>query len=237
MQPVGTKQFWITKPQLMALGVISLSLAALAFFLGLMVGRGQATGAERIQAPGQVAGSGIYSDEIRDDTLQEMFYHIEKAAHEKAAKRGETTKKVALEFHEALLEDDVKVVVPQSPSGDQGLEAVVVAVDTPKEVLSEVPKTESPKNTVQKKPDPVLMEGWAVQVASFPESKKGLASKQVESLGARGHSAFVVHAIVRGQSWYRVRIGPYATQKDAYVARKALSKTLGKNDLLVTKVR
>ena len=36
------RQFWITTPQLGALAIITLSLSALAFFLGIMVGRGQA---------------------------------------------------------------------------------------------------------------------------------------------------------------------------------------------------
>jgi len=235
MQPVGTKQFWITKPQLMALGVISLSLAALAFFLGLMVGRGQAAGVERIQTAGQVPG-GVYSEEIRDDTLQEMFYHIEKAAQEKAAKTGAVSNKVGLEFHEALLDDDVNVVVPQAESGKQELEAVVVAADSPPNVVPSAPKKDLSKKNVVKRPE-AMMVGWAVQVSSFPESKKSLANKEAASLGSRGHSAFVVHAIVRGQSWYRVRIGPYPTQEAASAARKALSMSLGKNDLLVTKVR
>ena len=47
MKGKGKRQFWITTPQLAALGVITLSLAALAFFLGLMVGRGQAVPADR----------------------------------------------------------------------------------------------------------------------------------------------------------------------------------------------
>ena len=79
------------------------------------------------------------------------------------------------------------------------------------------------------------MEGWAVQVASYPRSEE--AEKRLVSLQAGGHSAYVVHALVKGQTWYRVRIGPYPSPEEAGQARNHLTEVLAQRDLLVTGVQ
>ncbi|HEY4011761.1 MAG TPA: SPOR domain-containing protein [Polyangiaceae bacterium] len=56
--------------------------------------------------------------------------------------------------------------------------------------------------------------GYQLQVSSFPTQAE--AQSFADQLRARGHKAYVVQANVAGRgTWYRVRIGPFATQRAA----------------------
>jgi DedD protein len=56
--------------------------------------------------------------------------------------------------------------------------------------------------------------GYQLQVSSFRTEKE--ASTFSEQLRARGHKAYVLAAEVPGRgTWYRVRVGPFATQQSA----------------------
>jgi cell division septation protein DedD len=56
--------------------------------------------------------------------------------------------------------------------------------------------------------------GYQLQVSSFRTQAEGEAF--AEQLRARGHKAYVLEARVAGRgTWYRVRIGPFATQHAA----------------------
>jgi cell division septation protein DedD len=56
--------------------------------------------------------------------------------------------------------------------------------------------------------------GYQLQVSSF--HTQGEAQGFADQLRARGHKAYVVEANVQGRgTWYRVRIGPFATQHAA----------------------
>ena len=56
--------------------------------------------------------------------------------------------------------------------------------------------------------------GYQLQVSSF--RTQGEAQAFADQLRARGHKAYVVQAHVPGRgTWYRVRIGPFATKHAA----------------------
>jgi DedD protein len=60
--------------------------------------------------------------------------------------------------------------------------------------------------------------GYQLQVSSF--RTQGEAQSFAEQLRARGHKAYVVEASVPGRgTWYRVRVGPFATQHAAAAYR------------------
>ncbi len=218
MEQQGKKQFWITTPQLAALGIISLSLAALAFFLGLMVGRSQAS------PEGEGSGSaqftvGLISSEMEDDSITELLARVEQAASELAP----------LEFPQALIEDDLQVRLPvETPKKEEPI--AVVAADEGTQ-----PEMPIPVDLVEEEAPVPPAQGWAVQVASFPRPEE--AEERLLALRAAGHSAYLVHALVKGQTWYRVRIGPYASTAKAGQARVELSQLLSQQDLLVTEVQ
>ena len=81
----------------------------------------------------------------------------------------------------------------------------------------------------------VPAEGWAVQGASYPTSEEG--RRHLNRLKNGGHNAYLIAALVKGQTWYRVRVGPYSTKEAARDAQSSLSQVLGRSDLLVTGVQ
>jgi DedD protein len=53
-------------------------------------------------------------------------------------------------------------------------------------------------------------------------------------LRARGHEAFVISAEIEDRgTWYRVRIGPFETQREAEAFRRSFERTERMNTLLV----
>lgn len=219
MKGKGKRQFWITTPQLAALGVITLSLAALAFFLGLMVGRGQAGPTER-DVVAEV-NSGLVSSDVESDTITELLARVEQAA-EKHRVEPE------LAFPEALVEEELQPRLPQEQPVEEGEPMVVAADAAPVEEQPDPPEEEAPEVEVPS-------EGWAVQVASYPTSEE--ARRHLSRLKSGGHDAYLIAALVKGQTWYRVRVGPYSTREAARGAQASLSQALGRSDLLVTGVQ
>jgi cell division septation protein DedD len=219
VQQQGKKQFWITTPQLAALGIISLSLAALAFFLGLMVGRGQAPSDPQGGAIAQ-ASIGLISAEMEEDSITELLARVEQAAAEHAP----------LEFPQALTEDTPQLRLPVALPEEEEPIAVLAADE------SAQPDAPTPAPVVEEAVPAPPKKGWVVQVASFPRPEQ--AEERWRAVRAAGHSnTFLVHALVKGQTWYRVRIGPYESERAANKAKAELSQSLGQQDLLVTEVR
>jgi cell division protein FtsN len=68
---------------------------------------------------------------------------------------------------------------------------------------------------------------YTVQVSSW--TSKGMAEKEVSRLTAAGMDAFVEDAVIAGENWYRVRIGRYATSREAREAANQLAKSLEGN--------
>ena len=48
-------------------------------------------------------------------------------------------------------------------------------------------------------------------------------------------SAYYVIAMIRGQNWYRVRVGGFTTQKIAEDGKKALERKLGEKGYITAK--
>lgn len=72
---------------------------------------------------------------------------------------------------------------------------------------------------------------FTVQVASFNNETE--AKNRAESLKSKGYSAFYIPAVVHGESWYRVSIGLFATEKEAKEYRtEYLSKAKGESALV-----
>jgi cell division septation protein DedD len=63
---------------------------------------------------------------------------------------------------------------------------------------------------------------YTVQIASFASEKE--AQKKAAELKDKGYSAFYVAAKIKGQSWFRVSVGLFTTQKEADTYKKDLVK-------------
>ncbi len=63
---------------------------------------------------------------------------------------------------------------------------------------------------------------YAVSVASFSAKSKADALKK--KLNKSGYSAYIADFTLKGKKWYRVRVGFYKSEDDAYVAKTKIEK-------------
>jgi DedD protein len=220
----GGRQFWLSPPQVVALGVITVSLALLAFFLGVMVGRGEAS-SEGVAASSSQA---LVGADVQDDTITELLAKVEQAASRRTARAAEFS------FPEELVASVPSVEVPKPAT--VSLEAVnVVSPDpgpppAPEEEV-EPEAAEAPEAKVERPAVPT--QGWAIQVASFTDLVE--ADTRVSELESQGHGAWHVQGFAKGLNRYRVRIGPFSSESEAEAALKKVAESLPEQDLMLTR--
>jgi cell division septation protein DedD len=197
------QQIWITKAHVAALGVTTLALASLAFFVGMEVGRGGEGGGEgsaRVQ---------LLPDATSDAELEALLLEVE------AAQRTEE-----LAFQEVL-------TAPKPPPPPSFVPDAPVDPATTPAAVAEPPADPEPTPGGAARP----LEGWVVQVASY--HTEGEADARVAQLEAAGIDAYRVAAMVQGRTWHRVRVGGYPTKEAANEGRLDLAGRLGTDDLQV----
>ena len=74
---------------------------------------------------------------------------------------------------------------------------------------------------------------YTVQVSSWMTPAK--ADQEAKRLASAGYDAFVENRAVSGETWYRVRVGRYATEKEAAAAASRLGE-MSENGAWVAKV-
>ncbi len=103
-------------------------------------------------------------------------------------------------------------VVPL-PAGD--LVNSTAASSRPKDVLTKAAaKVSTPK---KERVSPGAPGKYQLQVAAFQSRRD--ANRLASNLRKREHRAHVVQAVVKGSTWYRVRIGPFASRQEASAYR------------------
>ena len=91
----------------------------------------------------------------------------------------------------------------------------------------------APKPAVKEMPPPATanvgdMKGeYTVQVSAWRD--KGIAEEMVKRLGEAGYPAFVEDRAYKGGTWYTVRVGHYASRKDAESAIQNFGEELKTN--------
>ena len=248
------KQFWITRAQLAALGVTTLAVAALAFFVGVMVGQ------EEVPLPVELKDDALVTEQLEDDAITELLARVETAAASRVPEsRARPVRQ--LSYPEELVVEEPAIELPDpidpDPVDQEELDALAEAEVLDSEPL-DLDEVEDPVAAVlEPEPEPVVVEpeveeepeppepealpnvqdlpteGWAVQVYSFPSALE--AEAKVADLESRGFDAYRVAALVGGETWHRVRLGPYDTQQKARKALPRISSELGVADPLVTR--
>jgi hypothetical protein len=77
-----------------------------------------------------------------------------------------------------------------------------------------------------------LSNKWSVQISAAPA--KEIADALAQRLKADGHDAYVVPAEVKGTTYYRVRVGPFATRDKAESTHRSLAQQKGYPDAFLT---
>jgi len=73
---------------------------------------------------------------------------------------------------------------------------------------------------------------WSVQISAAPA--KGVADNLVQHLVAKGYNGYVAQAEVKGQTYYRVRVGPFDAREEAESARQSLARQEDYRDAYLT---
>jgi cell division septation protein DedD len=212
-------QISITRSHIGAMLTVTAGIAAIAFFVGVDVGRNKASP----EAPRLT----LLPDAASDDALEALLREVEAAQHATAANAAQPSSG----FRAVLA--DARAAEPPPPAPEAApVEAAppveeAVAVDAP---VTTIPAPEAPTaETGAIRP----MEGWAVQIASYHTLEE--AEAKVKELEAAGYPAYEVTALVKGVTWYRVRIAGYLSQEIAYEAIPTLEQALGTHGLVVAK--
>ncbi|HEY2922995.1 MAG TPA: SPOR domain-containing protein, partial [Candidatus Binatia bacterium] len=77
-----------------------------------------------------------------------------------------------------------------------------------------------------------LNKKWSVQISATPA--KDIAGTLVQRLKDKGYDGYVVQAEVKGQTYYRVRVGHFAAREEAESVRQSLARQEGYRDAYLT---
>ncbi len=119
-----------------------------------------------------------------------------------------------------------------TPTPEPSLEPAAGTTPAPSTALAPTP-VPTPSRSTHKSdavparkftPPPSGSGNFTVQVSSW--TSKDMAEKEASRLSSAGMSAFVEDAVIAGENWYRVRVGRYASSKEAKEAADQLAKSV-----------
>lgn len=203
----GDRHIWMTRAHLAALALMTVCIAVLSFFVGLKVGQAEQPVGEDPTA------AAFLPDPADGDALEALLDEVERARAAGDAPRD-------LGFPEEL--KAVEQPSPPAPSPD---------VSAP--TAAEPARGDLPSAPEGAGAGAAPTSGWAVQIAALESQAE--ADALVERLVAEGFAAYRVEALVRGETWYRVRVGGYETREEAETGQGELERSLGRSDLLIAK--
>jgi DedD protein len=77
-----------------------------------------------------------------------------------------------------------------------------------------------------------LSKEWSVQISAA--AAKDIADTLIQQLKAKGYDGYMVQAEVKGQTYYRVRVGHFDTRERAESVRQSLVRQEGYRDAYLT---
>lgn len=178
----------------------SIALVGLVFTLGVAVGSRGAKASGLCPEPDPLSKLDLKSNEPSPPTM---------------------AGKLNLSYYENLVKEEDSVPTPASltqPRHESGESAGFDGVKTP-------PVLEAPKSDLREDPIPEKVDldepgVYSLQVGSFQSRRE--AAAMIRKLGKAGHQAYVVSVSMpdRGGLWYRVRVGPFQSKKEAWDYKK-----------------
>ncbi len=89
-------------------------------------------------------------------------------------------------------------------------------------------QSEQKNNTPEKDVGNILQSPWVVEVCSYLRYNE--AQNLARSFKDQGFPAFVSRIDLKGQRWYRVRVGVYSTEEEAQKMKEKIAKEFGITD-------
>lgn len=196
------RQVVLSRPKVAFTSVLGTCALALAFLVGVRVGRLQAPATEAEAAPAGPAP--LLPDAEGQASLEALLREVELQQRAAAPAGG------GFSFPDVLTG---RALAAPPLRDDPGAPAVAAApadapLDAPALGAADLPRA-----------------GWSVQVASVQSADEAAARKA--TLAEAGFDAEVVAALVDGTTWYRVRVGGFPERAAAESARARLQERLG----------
>ncbi len=187
--------YYFSRGQLVILAVGFAVTCTITFFLGMLIGQGiEERKVLKRQGQGPVAnipakppgrGSGSARTTAQD---QEMTFYdtLTKAPSERKARVSQPKRDVAKQAKARVSRPTVKEKLPTTRKRTE-------------KIARSAPK---PEKSV-----------WSVQVKAFARQRD--ARDLTKRLKGKGYDAYVVSIQIKGRTWYRVRVGHLASQREA----------------------
>jgi len=218
------KRYYFYRDQLVALGIGFAITSLIIFVLGVMTGRHLERGAAvesassgvKIPVPPPQPAAAPEGQRVETPSDGETITKdgAKGSSDTKPAKESKAKEKIARA--EASKAPPVKQPAKSVPQP-----STTGSVD---EKPSPAARQEQGQKTEAVKKDSAE-QVWTVQIKSSPDKKD--ADRWVDRLKAKGYDAFVVEGDVKGQTWYRVRVGHFAARQEAEALRTALESQEG----------
>ncbi len=230
------KRFYFSRSQLVTLAVGFTITAVAIYFLGILTGKQMATtGLARndeprvkipvqplLDAPGsepeaQAKEELAFSQTVTKSPGTQPSVEVQA----KETKRADKPPKAETQEKTAPAEEPPSTASKKTPTK--------VSEKTP--ALSATPKKETKASQAAERDGPG--KNWTVQISAFPEQAS--AGHWVSDLKTKGYEAYMVEGAIKGRTWYRVRVGRFATRKEAEALRKILASKEGLSDAFLAR--
>ena len=224
-------QYFLSRVQVIVLTVAFTITCVAAFVLGVVIGQGieerkvlqREEPLVKLPLPPASAGSkGGPGAPAKDDlTFYDTLGKPSPAAP--PAKEVKTADKPTKTAKETKAARETRLAAKESRAfAKEARPAVKEIKPAAEETPPEAGSAETAASAAEtKKTEPLPREGgWTVQVNAYPDEKT--AQRLVERLKEKGYDAYMVVSNVKGRTWYRVRVGRFATRDEAKKAQEEL---------------
>lgn len=216
-RPKDRRRFYFTRARGASLTAMLLASAAVIFYLGMPA-------AKNIQEPANGAGDKPRARIPITDILASGWARI--GLGPQSASSTETAGDLAGQSAEpAPAEPDVHASAPTPSVAGRIVAQSASAADRAGIQAKTSPMARSADNANSTKK-------WSVQISAAPA--KDIADTLAQRLKASGYDGYVVAAEVKGQTYYRVRVGPFEARDEAESVRQSLARQEGYRESYLT---
>ena len=200
------------------------------FWLGVIIGRGQSAtaGPSDWQAAAPISES---QDEGADDPA-EFFQEADDPTATVPADEDPTAGEAAANEPETTTQEEEAPPATEETAAEAEPPAQAESFQPAEPVAADPAPVAAASESGLPQADPSLNSGWVIQVRSTPD--EAAANQLQERLASAGFPAFVISAEVDGTTYYRVRVGRYASRPDADRVEAALVERPDIEDAWVT---
>ena len=219
--PEARPRYYFERAQGTALIALFAMCMTASFYLGMLTGKNSQQLANR-ESEEHLASIPVMvapKEPIAVDPSEKPGTGIEMAGDFLDEIPGKTAAGMEMTVAQTTVEETKRLLAPEGPAG---VPAVPQAGSTGAKSSTVVPAAGNLATSKK----------WAVQIASAPAQE--IADALADRLKSAGYESYVIQAQVKGQTFYRVRVGSLNGQEQAESLRQALADQEGFRDAFLT---